>query len=481
MKRIGLLSSAAIAASIMLSSCGGAPEHAKLLPTDANMVATIDIGSMKDKATDLDAIIGYLSGDNNEEAEKFLNSGLDLDQKMYVFGSVKEEGPYAGSIFLIEDRTKLEATIKELTPSIEITDDGEYRVASSGRREVLVLSETVGVFISADNGAEEAKTIAKGLFSQESGLLSANDNFKESSNNDYDIAMWSDLGSLKDVLGMMDSDLEIINEEIDLTDSYAQGGITFNDGSVDVDASFTGGEKATEVLAGVGREFDADVANQVAGENLIAAAAFGIDINKLIATLDEKDKGEELDQALAEANITREQFSSIFSGDVVGGLNELVMGSFIPEKVSYSVAIGIKDKEGAIALVEQFAPNFGLEKDGDVYSSKMITVLVNDEAIMIGGMGDFGSKAVNGEAGSLGDVEALEEGFSSLYIDVNKLPEKVKENFARDMPFITELSTVTLSTNQDDNVSSAKATINLNSEENAIKVLAKAYQTEDPI
>ncbi len=481
MKRIGQLTATLAAGVLIFSSCGGTPEHASLLPTDANMVATIDIGSMKDKATDLDAIIGYLSGDKDETGEMILNSGVSLDQKAYVFGSVKEEGPYAGGIFLIDDRAKLEATLLKLQPSLEITDDGEYRVASSGRREVLVMSETVGVFISADNGAEEATTIAKGLFTQEESLLDVNDNFKESTDNDFDIAMWSDLGSLKDVLGMMDSDLEIINEEIDLTDSYVSGGIAFNDGSVDMEASFIGGENASKLIAGVGKEFDADVANQVAGETLIAAAAFGIDIDKLLATIDEKDKGEELDEALAETNMTREQLTSIFSGDIAAGLNNVVMGMFMPEELSFSAAIGIKDKEGAIALVEQFAPLAGLEKEGDLYTSKMFTVRVNDDAIMIGGWNEFGAKAVNGEAGSLGDVEALENGISSFYLDFNKIPEKLTENMARDMPFVTELSTVKFSTSQDDNVSTATATISLNSDENAIKVLAKAFQKEEAL
>lgn len=469
---------------VLLSSCGSESEHTKLIPEDANLVVTVNVGSIKSKNTDLESVLKYLEGDIDEQMQKVLNSGINLSDKVYIFSNMDTENqPYFGGVALLDDAAKFEETVKAEMDDAEISEEEGLKIAVKGD-EIIAWNEKTVAFANA-NGKEESIKLAKRILSGgESSLLASSDNFKESIKKDADISYWMNVGNIKDDAEKIDLQFSMINEEIDLSDTYVNGAVNFENGEVNAESNFYGTESSTKLIGAIfGKKVDGALMKAAAGEGLLGAMAIGINLEGLINALKEKH-GDDVKNALSQAQMDEASITDILSGDMVGTFNGMIIeeGPYGPRPrgANFSVLIGIKSKEKC----EEMLKKLGLEPENGLYSIPMVpgvSAKITDKYIIATGMEEeFASKAMNGEAGSLSENDQFKNEIVSFFMDFDAMPKELKDELKRGNPLVEELTSTNITVKQDGNVTTSTVVIKLkNTDKNSFSVIAKKLSDED--
>lgn len=477
---------------VVLSSCGG-DDHAKLIPKDANVVLTIDMGTLKSKTTDFSKVMKYLQGDLDENAKKIMNSGIDISGKAYAFGVLTENetGNLGGTIFPIEDAAKFKSFVSEEMEEFQILQEGDWNYAynENDMKTCLAWNDKVGSLINMSRGesidATKAKVLEILTTSGDNSLAQTSETFKTSQKKGGDLGLWLDIGSVKDIApkAFRMSELETLNEEIDLSDTYASAQLNFEEGQVVFESQFIASEELKKLISGTIRSgVNGNVADEVPGEGALAFYGLAIDMPRLVEELKAKELDQFIDQTLGMAALSTDELPNILTGDILATVNGVNLkenrwGGKDPEP-DFSVAIGIKDKK----RIEEFMDfalhlDMGLTQEDGYYSFDQMKVFVRDNAVVVAGMSAFGDKVKAGEVGKFSSEHnsIVTSNGMSIVLDLSAgIPSALKENAGPFEKQIAEFEKIEITSNLNSGDTEMKAVLTLKTkDENSISVLSR--------
>lgn len=477
---------------VVLSSCGG-DDHAKLIPKDANVVVTIDMGTLKSKTTDFSKVMKYLQGDLDENAKKIMNSGIDISGKAYAFGVLTENdgANLGGTIFPIEDAVKFKAFVTEEIEEFQIITEGDWNFAyaENDMKTCMGWNDKVGSLINLSKGesidATKAKLLEILTTSSDNSLVATSETFKSSQKKGGDLGLWLDIGSIKDVAPkvLRMSELETINDEIDLSNTYASAQLNFEEGQVVFESQFIASEELKKLIQGTIRSgVNSDVVDEIPGEGALAFYGLAIDMPRLVEELKAKELDQYIDQTLGMATLSTDDLPNILTGDVLATVNGINLkenrwGGKDPVP-DFSAAIGIKDKKRIEGLMD-FAIHLemGLTQEDGYYAFDEMKIFVRDNAVVIAGMSDFGDRVKAGEVGKFSSEHnsIVTSNGMSIVLDLSSgIPSALKENAGPFQKQLAEFEKIEITSNLNGGDTEMKAVLTLKTkDENSISVLSR--------
>jgi hypothetical protein len=396
--------------SLLISACGGkkAPEHTKLIPQDVAFVVRLDLKQLTGKTISLDKLVSKENlkemGASEEKAEKasqsvkkFLNSGIDFLNKVYVFSSIEdasEGNAGVGVVFAIDNEDKLtkfvkdDATWKEIkdVKKPEFKEEGKIKFAVFEKDAVLAWQGKVGVFYTNKKGVSTADV--KKLFELKDNktLIGSNESFKEAAGQSYDATVWFNIEKLSasNAQAAMVMGVTGVNNK---GTAFALG-FTFEKGKILVNADYTGNEEINKLNDKIANEsVKGGILKNIPIDQASAGFSFSLNLEGLFGYLKEKGLLGEVEGSLKELGLTADDITKAISGDVfgvVGKVNFDGKGNDVPEFV---ISIGLKDKKAFEKVLDAVnsKQKGALSKKDNVYeiAGGMGFLVVKDDAAYI--------------------------------------------------------------------------------------------------
>ncbi len=358
-----------LAVAIMLASCGDKkPKQLNYIPKDVAGVLAIDTKKMALKSLELKDILSAdifkkgLPTAKDSIIDKVKNSGVDLLSSFYVFGDVAkgEERNYVALVFALEDESKFEKTIKELSKSTEVKTDNELKFMFV-EDAIVGWKDKIGIMLTIDGGTSKEKqaTKLKALFSQpeENSLASANDKFKSLLKEEGDLSIFVNYEKVGDLVKQLSQVPGMNNTSF--KDTYLTGTVNFEDGKMISDVKLYNNEENTKKAKELYKaSVSKDLIKAQPGGDVVAFMSFGINTEPLIKYLQEAQLLEGINQSLKSLGpeFDANYVAAALSGDFIATLNgvkikeiskmDYMTGEMKPAKdiaFDYAVTIGLKD------------------------------------------------------------------------------------------------------------------------------------------
>ncbi|MCU0437489.1 MAG: DUF4836 family protein [Raineya sp.] len=417
--------------SLLVSACGGsknAPEHTKLIPKDAAIVARLDVKQLTGKTISLDKLVSKENlkemGASDKEAEKasqnikkFLDSGIDFLNKVYIYSNDVDmkRGTSIGVVFAIDNEDKLtkfikdDATWKDLKDAKkpEFKEEGKIKFAIFEKNAVMAWQGKIGVLVAKD-GVTTAD--AKKLFEMkgEETLIGSNESFKDAAGKGYDASVWMNIEKLS--ASSAQASMALGMAGLSNQGTTMNLGFTFEKGKIVVDADYTGNEELNKLSDKITNDnVKSGVLKNIPIENADAGISFSLNLEGLATVLKEKGFLSAVEDNIKEAGITVDDVTKALSGDfvaVVGKVNFDSKGRDIPEFV---VSIGVKDKKA-------------FEKVVDALNSKQARGALTKKDNVYEAPGGMGFLVIKDDAAYVTMTASIKEG-------INKGDSKLKGDF----------------------------------------------------
>lgn len=394
--------------SVLVTACGGgskAPEHTKLIPKEAVMVLRLDIKQLTSKTIALDKLASKENlkemGASDKEAEKsaelikkFLDSGIDFLNKVYVFTDkldVAKQGGTVGVVMAIDNEEKLVKFVKDDaawkdTKKPEFKEEDKIKMAIfEGNKGILAWKGKVGVLLVKDGvGTADAKK----LFSLKDNetLLGANESFKDATTKAYDASVWIDVE--KASADNMQATMAMGMAGVSNKGTAFNLGFTFEKGKIVVDGDYTGNEEINKLNDKIANEsVKGSVLKNIPIEEASVGFSFSLNLEGLFAYLKEKSLLEQVEKSLKELNLTSDDIAKALSGDVVGVMGKVNFDGKRNEMPEFVISLGIKDKKAFEKMIEAVSGKQKgfLSKKDNVYEAMggMGFLVMKDDAAYI--------------------------------------------------------------------------------------------------
>lgn len=466
-----------VIATLGVTSCKKAPEEAKMIPSDANMVVMVNMGEIKSKNTDYTKILDYLSGDLTEDQEKLMESGINLDGYGYAFGKMTEEkGGYMAGIIPLDDKDKFKSYLKDEFKDLEETDDEilkltKYTAVKLSEGQAIVASHEE--FRSSGDVVEKLQTI---LATKESeSLPKSNDNFKKAASDIKDILVWVNTGALYEEFP---DDMK--EDMVPMTNTFMAMDISFDKGKMTSDIVFTGNDELGEInKATATGGANSDVLDQLNGAEPIGALSISTKLDAVVTYMEENDYDQALAGMLRGMGFEIEELATFLTGDISLVINDLQQEGFGMPQADFTASLGLKDRE----KFEEFLSSQGLAvQDGEI-DMMGVHAKIEDKYVRISGMkSEYVDKVKNEETEDLSSSirEMMLENEMSLFIDITKIPESYKSLAGGKEGPVGEFEAVKFTANVKGNDVHMNFTIDFtDKEENSLMILSRLGEKAD--
>lgn len=428
----------AFAASLFLFSCKSAPDNAKVIPEDAQMVTTIHWGKMLEKADmekvkELDNLMEKMRDNLDEDLQDLFDqlmedpseSGIDFSVPMFISNYSKgkrfDDGYQRVTImsFGMGDSEKFQELLDQLIddPEFEEEEDYTWLYTSSDHEyaEMIAFTDDYGVYvdingyrISGDDKERELERIM--TLEGESTLLEYSENFAEFAKNDADIAYWISTEQMVDEadrdLDQIEAMMEELNTEFpldraDLENNYITGEVNFEVGEVRLTSKITLSDALKDIYDEVeGDNLNTDHIGLVPGEEVFGVYAISMNMEGVKNKLEEWEFNDLIDEASsATFNLDYEETMTMFSGSVFFGM----AGEVEQKSKSYSgesrtetwpgiyLGFGIGDDESLTKVIDELegmeVPGMKIEQMDDIYElefdRKIFYMAKTDELLVV--------------------------------------------------------------------------------------------------
>lgn len=445
--------------SALLISCKQKSETAKMIPSDALVVAYFDTKSMLDKLPFEDVKATQMYKDMIADTSipawglEFLNdpkkAGIDID-KGIVFFTTKGTGGTDDFNFVMEGALSNAADFEKLNQNFDASQKIEVqkgiKLLSLKKNGIVAWNEKnfVYVFNSSAGGSEMkswnedsvmlpaipegnldlAKSYAQRLFSLPSdSSLVKEDKFNSLMNQSGDVRVWlnsEQLFKLSPQLGM----LGMLKLDALVKDSRATYVVNFGNGEITFDQKGYYGKEMTDLIKKYkGDAVKADDFTKIPSNDILGAAAFNFQPEGLKEGLKLMGLDGMINMYGSELGLTLDDLVGAIDGHILLSFSDLKMNknpdstsSFTSQMPDYNFLfkVGIKDKAKLQKVLD------GVSKAMGIASANAFSM--NDKEFVISNHKEFADSYLAGKSNNKPDwINSISGEPGGLYVNINKI------------------------------------------------------------
>jgi hypothetical protein len=396
MKRLLIIT--VITTGIFLTSCSKkTPSFVNSIPDDAIAVMTVHPMHLHTKGK-LDSFESLKQKVKNEVwkqvLENPLSTGLMMDEYLYVFGKMEEEGLLIGVVSGMKDVEKFETTLSRIKEDIasEFKTREGYTFIQPDEQGIIAWNEEQMILLASPDGKEFETPFFTGTLDdmfnpvKEESITSLV-NFKEFLGNMKDLNLWISSDDMREIIEEFSPEDMQIELPVELYNNYAQVFVDFANGAVNVNGETFFSEeveKNVEEFLVMNPSLNEAMLEMAPAENLLLALSGSMDLEK-VKKMVKKYAPPQLDtignKVEAVTGIPGEQLLDAFTGDFTIAINGVEGESMIP--VELFLGFGVNSEaiqEQLMEKVESLAP---VEEQGDffvinVQGNEIYSGIVND-------------------------------------------------------------------------------------------------------
>lgn len=501
-----------LACSLLVAACGGKKVDLHI-PDDVHFVVSVNTKALQTKSKDISKVFDKEFLKNMEIPEKdlkeieeafntLLKSGLDLNQKVYVYGKLVEnsEDLFVGVSFGLKDGKSFETALKKATKQgneMSIKKDNDITFAfpkddKKVKEKILIAwkgsAALMLVMGKKGNTEQKAKEIFK-IKADESALVKLKE-LKEMESKSYDVGFWLDYKQLNKIT---QKDNEQILEMYNLPSikkfadvaTQMTAGLNFENGQVVLDAdTYLDPSKSklyeSMLKAGINQTIVKNIPIQA--PQIMFGFAFALkpfyDLIK-----DAKPLKETEESTIKTIGLKNDELIEMLTGDMMLAMKNLKIGDAIggspdPEAV---VVLGVAKKDLFEKMMKNGEAFKDFKKEGNYYvfspaPNISVFVILKDDGVYVVGSKDMRDAVLKGKGKLDGEHLTLAKNNSSLlYLDFKFFEQLKMVLGANAMLDITlaELKTLTFETSTVKNHKiTLKSTLKLNNtKENSLFIL----------
>ncbi|MDQ3110275.1 MAG: DUF4836 family protein, partial [Bacteroidota bacterium] len=306
--------------------------HLKLIPSEAFIVASIDIKGIAEKVdlekmqrldffTDMKREARGNSDALSQVMSDPMSSGIDIFSQPYGFVCVENDDRLrftGGVAFAIKNEDDFRIFISRLSQDESIKQSENYSILRIQDGIVVAWNDDAAVFIFSDKSKTRTENYCRSLFEQsekESILSFASFNiFKEAQ---YDIGFFVNYDALKNLPG--------VTLPSYLSGSTSMATISFNDGKLSYSNEYFPSASAPNATQNIlGKKGINDALKATIPGKSYGIASLSVDMNELFNYMDKNpDMSENIQRMADRLELDRKQLAGIFSGDFYGSLSDV--------------------------------------------------------------------------------------------------------------------------------------------------------------
>ena len=449
MKR--LLFSTVIITGILLTSCSKkTPSFVNCIPDDA--IAVVSLHPMhlhtKGKLNSFESLKEKVRDEVwSQVLENPLSTGLMMDEYVYVFGKMEEEGLVIGVISGMKDMEKFEATLSKIKEDIR----SEYK---TGEAYTYIQTDEEGVIAWNDEqmivlASPDQKELDTGYFTgmldwmfnpvKEESITSLV-NFREFLGEMKDLNVWISSDDMRAIIEQLSPEEMQIELPVELYNNYAQVFVDFADGSMNINGETFFSEeveKNVEQFLVMNPTLNEEMLKMAPGENLLLAVSGSMDMEKLremISRFDPPQLDSIGDKVEEVTGIPGEQMLDAFTGDFTISVNSMEGEAMIPVEIFLGFGVNSEViQEKLMAKVESMAP---VEDEGDFFiinlqGNEIYSGIINDMWVITNSKGykDEVQDGVHGASLVKSRFNDFSDGSVGMYmnLDLSSYPSMVQD------------------------------------------------------
>ncbi len=473
-----------VACCLLLFSCNKIPDHAKYIPKDAQLVATIDLNQMGKKLI-WNALTGSelfkemqknMSNEDSKNAMKDIsNIGLNQHSTVYFCLSANHRKDGTASIIVgMSDKDAFEAFLKKTYPNIVI-DKGngfsstliENKILAAWNRDAAIFypmgsdtSITTMTFSFHLNDAGLIRSKLEETFSRPAATsILSNAHFKSLQKEGHDISIWLNYEELYN--NNADASTNPFIKQDYFKDAGLATGIDFEKGKAAAVMDYYMSKDMADIYKKYEpHSLDLDLIRKIPSTDIDLIA--GYNMNPLMIQEYLKKFGLDglLNMGLGLAGTSMDNIASTFKGDMVFAISDMNMKSGT-DTVNYdenadrspdmkmTMAMSIKDQTGLEKLLGIGVKNNMLTKNGNIYSwpdtGSKAALMYDKNTMVYSSDATMANAYLAGKGNTKASIPAdVWKHFSSspmvFYVDMKKvmqsIPAKTHQN--NDEEFMTE-------------------------------------------
>ncbi|MGW8316843.1 MAG: DUF4836 family protein [Bacteroidales bacterium] len=372
----------AIAAAVAITSCSKkTPAYVNSIPDEAVAVASLNPMQLRDKGK-LNTIASLKEKVKDEIwgqiLEDPLSTGLSLNDYVFVFAMMEEEGPVIGVVSGMKDTEKFENTLEQVKEGIssEFQETDHYKYIQPDEEGIISWNDEMMVVLASPDSDELSTEYYTGkldwMYSpvKEESITSLV-NFKEFLGKMKDLNFWVSSDDLREIIAAVapkDMDIDL---PVELYNNYAQIFIDFANGEMDINGETFFSEeveKNVEEFLVMNPALNRDMLKLAPGENLLLAVSGSMDLEKLqkmISRFDPPQLDTLENRVESATGISGEQLMKAFTGDFAIAINSVEEEGMIPFEIFLGFGVNSKEiQDELMASVESMAP---VNQEGDFF------------------------------------------------------------------------------------------------------------------
>ncbi len=497
--------------SLVIFACGkkgGSANHVQI-PDDMHYVVSINSKSLQNKVKDIAQVFDNNFLKNVDISEKdakemkeigdaLLKSGIDLNEKAYVFGKIEEnmDNVFVGLSFILKDAKSFETSIqKAFKKDFVVKEESGIKFGKPKkndiRESVIAWKGKTALFLMMKKG--DVMKFAKEIFATKSNK-SIFTKYKEAAEmeaKNYDFGTWIDYVQVNKVIKKANKDrmediynLPEMDKFLEVTTSLTAG-LSFENGEVKLDSEVSLDPSKSKLYESM---LKSGIAQNVIKNIPIQApqvmAGFGFALRPLYDLVkNSKSIKEEEKNTKKAIGLSNDELIDMLSGDFLIALKNLKVGDAIggnpdPEAV---VAVGVAKKDLFEKMMKNGEAFKDFTKEGDYYvyapmPNVSVFLVFKDNGLYVVGSKSLRDAILKGSGKVDGEHLALTKNNSSLmYLDF-KFFEQLMSFIGKNKPLeitLKELKNLTIESSTVKNHKlTAKGSLKMtNTKDNSLLVL----------
>jgi len=371
-----------IITALLLASCSSkGPDLANSIPDDAVAVMTMHPMQVhsKGKINTFENLKQKLENEIYQQLiEDPTSSGLMLNQYLYVFMTMEEEGPVIGMVAGMKDKAKFEKSLNRIREGIsaEFVENDVYTSISPDGEGMVAWNDRMAIILGSPDHDQLPEGFLQAeldwMFSpvKEESLASMVD-FKDFQGNMQDINLWLSASKAGDIIQEFAPE-DFGNIPFNLDNNYSHMYCEFASGELNISGKTSLSEEIQKNLDEVlvlNKSLNQDLLNMAPGKNLLLAFSVSADLEK-VKKLSEKipnaDLGEVGNQVEELTGIPAQTWLEALTGDLTLAINALEGDeSMLP--VELFIGLGVNSKEIQKRLMDNVEEMLPVEEEGDFF------------------------------------------------------------------------------------------------------------------
>lgn len=449
----------AIILFLTMASCTGDKERVEHIPDKAAGVGIIDFNRISSKAItweelfSMESVERLLKDEEESNFQKLIQSGVDLNNRMYVFGvpEQEEQDAYSCLVFAVKDPKAIENTLKEEDESWNF-EDGEEGIRICTREGnsngMMGLSDKTGIMVFSNDGKVD-EALLNNLYNLNSSkaLVNADTTFQEVAEKDADILAWINNKKVGDVLSDFSPSTYLGGS--DLPKSQTTFVTNFKKGEMTIDTKVISN---TDSIGPYQRMYQGsinqDILNNLNTESPLFLTSMAFDMDEVMKILEQEDlfkKGNSLMQRQIPGDLTAKEVVKSVRGDIAGSFKSLTNQTIkryseykedtmeIKRKMGrFKTLLGLKKPDVIESMLNNVSKEYGMiEKieKGEYKAGPYVGISVSNNLLAIKGPANRLDKMADNKEKSLPkDLKQMIENNALLYhLNFNAIGDNIKQ------------------------------------------------------